>query len=141
MYKNNVLIKRIAISKSIGFLFGLGTFILMPYFVENIDLFYLWGLLFWYTLIGSLVGVYGVFTKIPILNISFPWWLRGAIIGAMMNLILVLLTYHILEDILISYFGQDGLVQSPFLFIFDGILLGVVSDFFATKLTQVKNIV
>ena len=57
MFKNPSLITRIAIGKTIGFLFGLSGFILLPYYLPDVDLMIRWGILLWYTTLGAIIGV------------------------------------------------------------------------------------
>jgi len=119
MFGNPSLMTRIAIGKGIGFLFGLSGFILLPYFLPDAGWLLRWGILFWYTTLGAIIGVFGVFTYHPILKLPFPWWFRSTVIGAWMNMNAV--------------FGVDGVLSSPFWFVLEGALVGLLIGYFATR--------
>ncbi|MEW5250431.1 hypothetical protein [Microbulbifer discodermiae] len=128
------LIIRIAVGKIIGFLFGLAGFIFLPYFYPESDWFLRWGILFWYTTLGAIIGVFGVVTYHPVLRLPLPWWFRAPLIGAWMNFVLTLFTFKTMQAALISAFGDKGLLHSPFWFIVEGAIVGLVIGYFATRL-------
>jgi len=74
MFGNPSLMTRIAIGKGIGFLVGLVGFFLLPQLLPEAGSLIRWGILFWYTTVGAIIGVFGVFTYHPILKLPFPWW-------------------------------------------------------------------
>lgn len=99
MFKNPSLITRIAIGKIIGFLFGLIGFIFMPYFFPDTGWLFRWGILLWYTTVGAIIGVFGVFTYHPILKLHFPWWFRAPLLDEFCADIFRLRYYAIYDDI------------------------------------------
>jgi len=133
MLKNPSLIIRIAIGKGVGFLFGLSGLVLLPYFWPDADWMTRWGILFWYTTLGAIVGVFGVFTWHPVLRLPLPWWVRAPLLGAWMNFVLTLFAYDVMSTIMLSTFGADGVISSPFWFVPEGAFVGLVIDFVATK--------
>lgn len=133
MFGNPSLITRIAIGKGIGFLFGMAGFILLPFFVPEDTLMLRWGILLWYTTIGAIIGVFGVFTYHPILKLPFPWWFRAPLMGAWMNFVLTFFAYDVFKMILVSSFGESGILSSPFWFTAEGALVGFVIGYFATR--------
>jgi len=130
MFGNPSLMTRIAIGKGIGFLIGLAGFILLPYFLPEAGWLLRWGILFWYTTIGAIIGVFGVFTFHPILKLPFPWWLRAPIIGAWMNFVLVFFAYDVMGAMMVSLFGEGGMLSSPFWFTVEGAIVGSVIGYF-----------
>ncbi|MFT5662036.1 MAG: hypothetical protein ACI9TV_002684 [Sulfurimonas sp.] len=116
-----------------GFSFGLMGFILLPYFVPEVDLLFRWGILCWYTTLGAIIGVFGVFTYHPILKLPLPWWFRSFYLGAWMNFVLTLFTYDTLQAIMIEVFGKNGLLHSPFWMVLDGAIAGLIIGYFSTK--------
>ena len=60
MFENPSLTTRILIGKSIGFLFGLAGFVLLPLFLPEAAWLIRWGILLWYTTVGAIIGVFGV---------------------------------------------------------------------------------
>ena len=63
---------RIAVGKGIGLLFGLAGFIMLPYFLPEAGWLLRWGILLWYTTVGAVIGVFGVYTWHPILKLPMP---------------------------------------------------------------------
>ncbi len=133
MFGNPSLMTRIAIGKGIGFLFGLAGFIFLPHFLPEASLLTRWGLLFWYTTVGAIIGVFGVITYHPILKLPFPWWLRAPVLGAWMNFVLVFFAYDVMGDMIVSVFGEDGAISSPFWFTAEGAIVGLIIGYFATR--------
>ena len=74
MFGNPSLMTRIAIGKGIGLLIGLVGFVFLPHFLPDASLMLRWGILLWYTTFGAIIGVFGVITSYPVLNLSLPWW-------------------------------------------------------------------
>jgi hypothetical protein len=134
MLKNPSLITRIVVGKSIGFLFGLSGLIFLPYFLPDIGWMERLGILFWYTTVGAVVGMAGVMTWHPVLRLPMPWWIRAPVIGAWMNFVLVFFAHELMTDMMVSVFGADGVLQSPFWFVSEGALVGLVIGYFATRL-------
>ncbi len=127
------LVKRIAIGKVIGLLFGIMGFIFVPYFLPDAGDFLRWGILLWYTTLGAIIGVFGVFTYHPILKSPLPWWFRAPALGAWMNFVLVFFAHDVMQAMMISVFGENGVLISPFWFVAEGALIGLVIDYFATR--------
>jgi len=133
MFENPSLVTRIAIGKAIGFLFGLFGFIFLPYFFPDASSLLRWGILLWYTTLGAIIGVFGVFTYHPILKLPFPWWFRSTIVGAWMNFVLSFFAYDAMQTMMISLFGEHGILTSPFWFAAEGDIVGLVIGYFATR--------
>ncbi len=122
-----------AIGKIIGFAFGLIGFICLPYFLPEAGYLLRFGILFWYITVGAVVGVFGVFTYHPVLKLPLPWWFRACILGAWMNFVLVLFIYKDMQTMMTSIFGENGIITSPFWFVLEGALIGLIIGFFATR--------
>jgi len=133
MFENPSLITRIAVGKAIGLLFGLIGFILLPYFLPDASWLLRWGILLWYTTVGAIIGVFGVFTYHPILKLPFPWWFRAPLLGAWMNFVLTFFAFDAMQAMIIVVFGENGMLMSPFWFVAEGAIIGLVIGFFATK--------
>ena len=133
MFENPSLVTRIAIGKIIGFLFGLIGFISLPYFLPDVGELFRWGILLWYTTLGAIVGVFGVFSYHPILKFPLPWWFRSSIIGAWMNLVLTFFIFDSMQNMMFSIFGENGLITSPFWFVAEGAIVGIIIGYLATK--------
>lgn len=132
MFGNPSLVTRIAIGKAVGLAFGLVGFIFLPYFWPEVSLLLRVGILFWYTTLGAIIGVFGVFTYHPILRLPMPWWIRAPLIGGWMNFVLTFFTYDAMQTMLISMFGYDGVLNSPFWFVAEGAIIGFIMGYLAT---------
>ena len=129
---DSVLVRRIFIGKSLGFLLGLLAFFLIPYFLSDVNHLIPWGVLLWYTTFGAIIGVFGVFTYHPVFKRDIPWWLRSSVIGAWMNFVLVFFAYETMQSMIHVIF-PSGLISSPFWFALEGVIIGLVIDYWATK--------
>ena len=133
MFSNPSLMTRIAIGKSIGFLFGLVAFISLPLILPDASSLFRWGFLLWCVTVGAFIGVTGVFTWHPILKLLMPWWFRSSFIGAWMFFVLTFFAYDEIKAIMTLTFGPDGVLSSPFWFVIDGAIFGLITGYFATR--------
>ncbi|NQV57061.1 MAG: hypothetical protein HQ503_14470 [Rhodospirillales bacterium] len=133
MFENPSLITRIAIGKATGFVIGLIAFICVPYFVPDAGWLIRWGFLLWYTTLGAIIGVFGVFTWHPILKLPMPWWIRAPFVGAWMNFVLTFFAFDTIKDMMVAMFGADGMLQSPFWITAEGAVVGVIIGYLATR--------
>jgi hypothetical protein len=133
MFDNPSLVTRIGIGKVIGLVFGFIGFIAVPYFLPEASWLLRWGILLWYTTVGAIIGVFGVFTYHPILKLPFPWWVRAPLLGAWMNFVLTFFAFDTMQSMMLSAFGENGLLNSPFWFTAEGAIIGLIMGYFATK--------
>ncbi len=133
MFENPSLITRIAIGKIIGLLIGLLGFVFLPYFLPEADWLHRWGILLWYITLGAIIGVFGVFTYHPILKLPFSWWFRAPFLGAWMNFVLTFFAFDAMQVVMLSVFGENGILTSPFWFTAEGAIVGLIMGYFATR--------
>ena len=133
MFENPSLMTRIAIGKTVGFTVGLVGLIFLPTFYPDADWMLRLGILFWYTTVGAVIGMFGVMNWHPILKLPMPWWFRSAWIGGWMNFVLTLFVYDQMAEIMATMFGPDGAIASPFWLVAEGIIVGLLIGFFATR--------
>lgn len=133
MFESPSLILRISIGKAIGLAFGLIGFILVPNFFPEADWLLRWGILLWYTTLGAIIGVFGIFTYHPVLKLPFPWWFRAPLLGAWMNFVLTFFAFDTMQNMMLSIFGEHGLLASPFWFTAEGAIIGLIMGYFATR--------
>jgi hypothetical protein len=124
---------RIAIGKGIGFIVGLAGLIFLPSFMPEATWMLRFGILFWYITVGAFIGVFGVMTYHPVLRLPMPWWFRSTLIGAWMNFVLTFFVYDNFKLIMEQTFGPDGAISSPFWFVLEGAIIGMIMGFFATR--------
>ena len=91
------------------------------------------GIRLWYTTLVGIVGIFGVSTQHPILKMDLPWWVLAPFLGAWMNFVLTLFAYDKLVAIMVSTFGVDGFLSSPFWFAAEGAVVGLIIGFFAIR--------
>ncbi len=133
MLEKPSLVTRIAVGKGVGFVVGLIGFLSLPYFVPEAGWLIRWGVLLWYTTLGAIIGMFGVFTTHPMLKLPLPWWLRAPFLGAWMNFVLTFFAYDTMKDMLVVMFGAEGALASPFWFTLEGALVGLLIGYFATR--------
>jgi len=133
MFANPSLTTRIIIGKTIGLVIGLTGFVLLPFFYPEAGWLLRWGVLLWYTTIGAIIGVFGVYTRHPILNLPMPWWFRAPILGAWMNFVLTFFAYDTMLEVMVGMFGDQGVMTSPFWFTAEGAVVGLVIGYVATR--------
>ncbi len=133
MFENPSLITRIAIGKTVGFIIGLAGFFMLPNLVPDAAPLLRWGFLLWYTTLGAIIGIFGVFTWHPILKLPMPWWFRAPFMGAWMNFVLTFFAYDNLAQVFTAAFGAESLMSSPFWFTLQGAIAGLIIGFAATR--------
>lgn len=135
MFQNNSLTTRIAIGKLTGFFVAFVGVILFNWLTYyELPTKFAFGIILWYTTIGTIIGIFGVYDYHPVLKFPMKWWFRSSIIGAWMNFVLALLTYNELEEIIFIALGADTMFQSPFWFVIEGAVVGLLIGYLATKL-------
>ncbi|MGI9371588.1 MAG: hypothetical protein ACR2OJ_03760 [Hyphomicrobiales bacterium] len=133
MFEKPSLIARIAIGKLVGLVFGLIGFFMLPVLSPDTSEMLRWAILLWYTTLGAFIGLFGVMDEHPLFGIRLYWWFRGPWIGAWMNFVLTLFAYDTMRTVLVSVFGQDGALTSPFWFVAEGAIVGLIIAYFATR--------
>ncbi|MCY4496280.1 MAG: hypothetical protein OXC14_03260 [Rhodospirillaceae bacterium] len=127
------LTARIAIGKLVGFAIGLIGFVSMPAFWPEADPLIRWGILLWYPTMGAFIGVSGVFTHHPVLHLPMPWWFQAPLIGAWMNFVLTFFAYDAMAAALVAMFGVTNAFTSPFWFMLEGGIVGLIIGYSATR--------
>lgn len=133
MLANPSMTTRITIGKGIGLIVGLLGFIILTYYVSDPNGFLRWGFLFWYITFGAIIGVFGIYTEHPVLKFPMPWWIRAPLLGGWLNLVLTLIAYETLANIMRQMFGPDGVLNSPFWFVLEGAIIGLIIGYIATR--------
>lgn len=134
MFGKPSLVTRIAIGKIVGFSFGLAGFLMLPYILPEAGTMLRWGVLLWYTTLGAIIAIFGVFTWHPVLRLPLPWWVRAPCMGAWMNFVLTLLIHDRLRQFGQSMFGAESLFASPFWFVAEGAVVGLIIGYAATSI-------
>jgi type VI protein secretion system component VasF len=106
---------------------------MLPQYIEGVGMLPRLGILFWYVTFGAFLGMVGVFDYHPILRMRMPWWIRGVCIGAWLNLVLTFFAYDLMQEFLTAVFSADGIILSPFWFVLEGAVAGLLIEFFATR--------
>lgn len=130
MKKNIPLFKRLFIAKSLWFLFWIIGFIVLPMLMQNDDLMLRFWILFWYTTLWAIVWLMWFITHHPLFKLSFPYYVRGALIWGWMNFVLLLFTYDTIKVLIENSFFQ-GL--TPYSFIIEWMIIWWIIDIIVTK--------
>ena len=134
MFENNSLTTRIGIGKLAGFSIAFFSILLFNLFTGyELPTMFAFGVILWYTTIGAIIGIFVVYKYHPVLKFPMPWWFRSSLIGAWMNFVLVLLSYQQLEEIIIVALGFETFFRSPFWFVAEGLFVGLIIGYLATK--------
>ena len=134
MFGKPSLVTRIAVGKAVGFAFGLAGFLMLPYLLPEADPMLRWGFLLWYTTLGAMIAIFGVFDWHPALEMPLPWWLRAPLLGGWMNFVLTLLMYDRLHAFSVALLGPDSALTSPFWFVAEGVVVGLVIGYACTSI-------
>jgi len=133
MFENPSLVTRVAIGKLLGFAIGLIGLIVIPFLWPDSGWMERIAFLFWYTTLGAFVGLVGVMNWHPVLRLPMPWWFSSTLVGAWMNLVLTLFIYDRLAEMMLELPIGGGLFQSPFWFVAEGAIVGLLIGYFATR--------
>ena len=124
------LIKRIAIWKSIGFIFWLAAFYIMPLFFPEASSMLSWAIFLWYITLWAIIWVFGVWNNIPIFKITVPYWLRWIWIWGWMNFILALFMFDNLTWLMAGTYMEW---RSPFRIVLEWAVFWLIVDTITTK--------
>ena len=130
---NSYFVKRIGTAKMVGMAFGLLGFFLIPYFWPGESMWLRVGILLWYTTLGAMIGIMGIFDRHPMLKFRMPFWFRGPVFGAWANLVLAFLMHDKLSVLMQQLEGAFSGITSPFWIVLEGAVLGLVIDAVTTK--------
>ena len=133
MFKKPSLVTRVAVGKIVGLAIGLIGFGTFEFILPDADWMLRWGVLLWYTTLGAIIGVFGVFNWHPVLRLPLPWWIRAPLIGGWMNFVLTFFAYDLMKAVLVDLFSQYDLLTSPFWFVVEGAVVGLIIGYFATR--------
>lgn len=134
MLKKPSLVRRVAVGKGVGFLIGFIGFLALPYSWPEASIELQLGVLFWYATVGAIIGMVGVWNRHPVLNFPMPWFVRAPIVGAWMNFVLMLFAEAQFRAMLIGMFGADSPLASPYWFVLEGALVGLLIGWLATRI-------
>lgn len=127
------LFTRVIVGKITGFAIGLAGFVLLPYFIADVGWQLRWGVLLWYTTLGAVIGVFGVFARHPVLNFPLPWWFRAPLVGGWMNFVLTFFAWNEMKAALTAMFGAGSILEAPFWFVLEGAVVGLIIGYAATR--------
>ena len=123
---NRILVRRAAYGKVIGFLFGLIALGLMSYALPETSWAFRFGTLFYYIVIGLLVGILSLDIEHPVFPMEFKWWITGPLVGGWMTFTLMLFIGDEYERILTVSQSFMRHFAAPWWLIVEGIIAGWV---------------
>lgn len=131
MLEKPSLMTRIIVGKTTGFVIGLIGLIALPLFVPDATWMLRIAAVLWYTTLGAIIAVFGVFNSHPMLKLPLPWWVRAPSVGAWMNLLAALFAYDRFGSLIETASG--GMLSSPYWFVLEGAVVGYLIGLLATK--------
>ena len=133
MFGATGIVRRIAVGKLIGLIFGLLGLFFLPDLNPETDFMLKVGILFWYITFGAVIGFVGLFDHHPIFKFPMPWWLRAPFVGAWLNSLLTLIAYEKIQQIMLAFFSPESAFASPFWMVLEGAIIGFIIGYFATR--------
>ena len=122
------LLNRIALWKTIGFVFWLAAFCIMPFYFTEATPMLQWGLFLWYITLWSFIWWFGVWTKHPLFPVNYIF--RWILIWAWMNFVLALFMY---DNLVVLMASTDFAWWSPFWIVLEWAFFWLIADFITTK--------
>ena len=129
---NTYIIKRVGVAKIIGLVIGLAGFFMIPSIWPAEGMWLRVGILLWYTTFGAVIGVFGLFDYHPMLKFRMPFWFRGPVFGAWLNLVLAFMMHDKLMVLMPQLEGILAGFKSPFWIVAEGAVIGLLIDGVAT---------
>ncbi len=133
-YSKPSITLRVAWGKILGLLVGITGYFVFSYMVPDAETAFKFGFLIWYLTLGAVIGLMGIFTSNPVLDMKITWWMRGLMTGAWFNLVLLLFTWDRISQMMLGYFGSQSAFSSPWWLVVEGALFGLMMDFVLTKI-------
>lgn len=131
---NNNL-RKIFIGKLIGFFLAIAGIILANIVIdEQIPLMLQIGIILWYVTFGAIIAMSGIIVDNDLLlltKIKFPY--RSILIGSWLNLVMTFIAYDQLKEFIALFLGENPIISSPFWFVLEGAIVGLVIDYFVTR--------
>lgn len=133
MFHRHSMAGRVAVAVGVGFVIGGLVNLFLVSSGVNYTTTFSYGLWLFYILMSLTIAVMGIFIRHPIFRFPMRWWMRGAVIGAIYHLLLVLLAYDIVMEMMqlpiVTWLG----LTSPFWVLLDGIVIGMIVGGVTTK--------
>lgn len=133
MFKLHSVIGRVFIGMMIGLFIGVALIILLPTFYFPLLSLFGFGSTLLFMIMGVTLGFLGMFERHPAFDFKTPWWIRGIFIGALFMLMYICLSYDSLVMVMNSFLISWTGLTSPFWFIIDGTIIGLIMSYFETK--------
>ncbi|MGX9854509.1 hypothetical protein ACR03S_03560 [Limimaricola variabilis] len=129
------LMKRVALAKSLGLMFGLVAPILLTP-VSAAETMLVWGIVLWAVILGALVGLAGQFDRVPLIDLRLPSGFRGGWIGLWMGIVLLLVAQQPLGVIWarLEWLPQPG--PGVWWLVAEATLLGALIDLAVTAVSD-----
>ena len=124
---------RLAVAQMAGLLIGVIAFAILPVFMPDLDQRLRWGIFLWYPTLGAVIAMVEVIDSEARYGVSLPWWLRGAMVGAWLNLVATLIAYDVMAAFLRSAFGPASVLASPFWFVAEGAAAGLLIGYLVMR--------
>ena len=124
---------RVGYGKFFGLVVGVIAYFALTQMAPETDFTFRFGFLVWYLTFGAVIGLMGIFTHSPLVNLKIPWWMRGLFAGAWLNFVLLMFIYDEISVILLDIFGAQSLFSAPWWFVAEGAFVGWIMDYLLTR--------
>ncbi len=127
------MIAGITCAKFVGFLIGFLVFCQLIFFAPELDLIKRVALLFWYPTIAGVAAASNLADAIDLKWIPWTWWQRTVLMGAWLNLMIVLLASGSVQEFSVIVQWSLGHLTSKYWFVVDGAVIGLIAGFVSAK--------
>ena len=127
---------RLIIGKLLGFSIGIAAIVGLLLYDVELKKTVILGILLWHMLMGSIIGLLGVYSEHPLLRLPFSWWVRSLGIGAYFNLCVTLIFFEAIQQYFIGASVLTENAISPFSLVLVGAVSGLISGFLSTKIVR-----
>jgi hypothetical protein len=133
MSNNASLVNGIKLAAFLGLLIGILNFFVVATLVDNVSIWLRWALIFWYITFGIIIAITGIFVRHPIFKFPLKWQVRSAFVGGWLNFTVTFFNYEHFSTYIANSI-MSGFVSSPFWFVLDGIVWGLLIGWIVTKM-------
>ena len=133
MFSKPSLMTRIVIGKTVGFIIGLTGFFMLPSLFWRNEPDDSLGFCFLVHNNGRFYRCVWCTHMAPDTQVANALVVSVIVDRCWLNFVLTLFIYDLMQGYMTSYFGENGLISSPFWFVFEGALVGLLMGYLTTR--------
>ncbi len=120
-------------AKLVLFVFGALAFMTVSLFQPEVSLLKRIALLLWYPTIAGVAAASNAVDLTSFKPFCWRWWQRTVLIGAWLNLLIVIFTSDGMQNFSMVVQLSFDLLTSPYWFVVDGAIIGLVAGYTSNK--------